>query len=111
MSARVHTEDDARAAVREHVERGVDWIKLFPGGAYAFLATGEARYVMTYPLPVLQALIDEAHRLGRKTACHVLGGEGQRNALTGEPVPPPAVTEPEPPASWFCCSMLGRMQT
>jgi imidazolonepropionase-like amidohydrolase len=81
MSARVHTEDDARAAVREHVERGVDWIKLFPGGAYAFLATGEARYVMTYPLPVLQALIDEAHRLGRKTACHVLGGEGQRNAI------------------------------
>jgi imidazolonepropionase-like amidohydrolase len=81
MSARVHAEDDARAAVREHVERGVDWIKLFPGGAYAFLATGEARYVMTYPLPVLQALIDEAHRLGHKTACHVLGGEGQRNAI------------------------------
>src|ERR1700704_5002914 len=81
MSARVHAEDDARAAVREHVERGVDWIKLFPGGAYAFLATGEARYVMTYPLPVLQALIDEAHRLGRKAACHVLGGEGQKNAI------------------------------
>jgi imidazolonepropionase-like amidohydrolase len=30
---------------------------------------------------VLQALIDEAHRLGKKTACHVLGGEGQRNAI------------------------------
>src|SRR5207237_7340732 len=27
------------------------------------------------------ALIDEAHRLGRKTACHVLGGEGQKNAI------------------------------
>jgi imidazolonepropionase-like amidohydrolase len=81
MGARVHTEDDARAAIREHVERGVDWIKLYPGGAYAFLATGEAKYVMTYPLPVLQALIDEAHRLGRKTACHVLGGEGQKNAI------------------------------
>jgi imidazolonepropionase-like amidohydrolase len=81
MGARVHAEDDARAAVREHVERGADWIKLYPGGAYAFLATGEAKYVMTYPLPVLQALIDEAHRLGRKTACHVLGGEGQKNAI------------------------------
>src|SRR5262249_3351312 len=78
---RVHAEDDARAAVREHVERGVDWIKLYPGGAYAFLGTGEAKYVMAYPLPVLQALIDEAHRLSRKTACHVLGGEGQRNAI------------------------------
>jgi imidazolonepropionase-like amidohydrolase len=35
---------------------------------------------MTYPLPVLQALIDEAHRLGRKTACHVLR-RGQKNAI------------------------------
>src|SRR5579863_3964921 len=32
-------------------------------------------------MPVLQALIDEAHRLGHKTACHVLGGEGQKNAI------------------------------
>src|SRR5205814_10435661 len=34
-----------------------------------------------YPMPVLQALIDETHRLGHKTACHVLGGEGQKNAI------------------------------
>jgi imidazolonepropionase-like amidohydrolase len=81
MSTRVHTEDDARAAVREHIEHGVDWIKLFPGGAYAFLGSGEAKYVMTYPPPVLRALIDEAHRLRHKTACHVLGGEGQKNAI------------------------------
>jgi imidazolonepropionase-like amidohydrolase len=81
MSTRVHTEDDARTAVREHIEHGVDWIKLFPGGAYAFLGSGEAKYVMTYPLPVLRALIDEAHRLSHKTACHVLGGEGQKNAI------------------------------
>ena len=38
-------------------------IKLYPGGAYAFLGSGEAKYVMTYPLPVPQALIDEARRL------------------------------------------------
>jgi imidazolonepropionase-like amidohydrolase len=29
----------------------------------------------------LQALIDEAHRVGKKTACHVYGGEGQKNAI------------------------------
>jgi imidazolonepropionase-like amidohydrolase len=80
-SVRVHSEDDARAAVREHVERGADWIKLFPGGAYSFTSAGEDKYVVTYPMPVLQALIDEAHRLGRKTACHVLGGEGEKNAI------------------------------
>ena len=80
-SLRVHSAEEAGAAVREHVDRGVDWIKLYPGGAYAFLGSGEAKYVMTYPLPVLQALVEESHHLGRKTACHVLGGEGQRNAI------------------------------
>jgi imidazolonepropionase-like amidohydrolase len=63
------------------VDRGVDWIKLFPTGAYSFSPTGEAQYVLTYPMPILQALIEETHRLGRKAACHVLGGEGQRNAI------------------------------
>jgi imidazolonepropionase-like amidohydrolase len=80
-SAVVHSIEEARAAVREHVERGVDWIKLFPTGAYSFNAAGEAQYVLTYPMPVLQALIDEAHRLGHKTGCHVYGGEGQKNAI------------------------------
>jgi imidazolonepropionase-like amidohydrolase len=31
---------------------------------------------------VLQALIDESHRLGRKTGCHVFGGEGLKNTIT-----------------------------
>jgi imidazolonepropionase-like amidohydrolase len=77
----VRSVEEARAAVREHVEHGVDWIKLFPTGAYSFSATGEPQYVLTYPMPVLQALIDEAHRLGHKTGCHVYGGEGQKNAI------------------------------
>jgi len=80
-SAVVHDEAEARAAVRDQVEHGADWIKLFPGGAYSFTPSGEAQYVTTYPLPVLQALIEETHRLGRKTACHVFGGEGLKNAI------------------------------
>ncbi len=80
-SAVVHNVDEARAAVRDQVEHGADWIKLFPAGAYSFTPTGEAKYVVTYPMPVLQALIDETHRLGKKTACHVYGGEGQKNAI------------------------------
>ncbi len=79
--APVHTVDEARAEVREQIKRGADWIKLFPTGDYSFTATGDVRYEMTYPLPVLRALIDETHRLGKKAACHVLGGEGQRNAI------------------------------
>jgi len=38
--------------------------------------------VTTYPLAVLQALIDETHRLGKKAGCHVFGGEGLQNTIT-----------------------------
>jgi len=77
----VRSVDEARAAVRAQIGHGADWIKLFPTGAYSFAATGKTQYVLTYPMPVLQALIDETHRLGKKAACHVLGGEGQKNAI------------------------------
>jgi imidazolonepropionase-like amidohydrolase len=80
-SAVVRSVEDARAAVREQISRGADWIKLFPTGAYSFTSAGVAQYQLTYPMPVLQALIDEAHRLGKKTACHVYGGEGERNSI------------------------------
>jgi imidazolonepropionase-like amidohydrolase len=36
---------------------------------------------VTYPLPVLQALVDETHRLGRKAACHAFGGIGLENSI------------------------------
>jgi imidazolonepropionase-like amidohydrolase len=77
----VRSVEDARAAVREQVKHGTDWIKLFPTGGYSFTATGQAQYELTYPMPVLQALIDETHRLGKKTGCHVYGGEGQKNSI------------------------------
>jgi imidazolonepropionase-like amidohydrolase len=77
----VRSVEEARAAVREQVQHGADWIKLFPTGGYSFTPTGKVQYELTYPMPVLQALIDEAHRLGKKTGCHVYGGEGQRNAI------------------------------
>jgi imidazolonepropionase-like amidohydrolase len=77
----VRSVEEARAAVREQIGRGADWIKLFPTGAYSFSTTGEAQYVTMYPLPVLQALVDETHKLGHKAGCHVYGGEGQKNAI------------------------------
>jgi imidazolonepropionase-like amidohydrolase len=77
----VRSVDDARAVVREQIGRGADWIKLFPAGNYSFTETGQAQYQVTYPLPVLQALVEETHRLGKKSACHVFGGEGLENAI------------------------------
>ena len=38
--------------------------------------------MLQYPLAILQVLVDESHRLGRKTACHAFGGEGLQNAIT-----------------------------
>src|SRR5689334_22238255 len=77
----IRSAEEGRAAVRDQIAHGADWIKLFPTGAYSFNAAGQPQYVLMYPLPVLQALIDETHRLGKKAACHVLGGEGQKNAI------------------------------
>ena len=78
----VRNAEEARAAVREQIAHGADWIKLYPTGAYSFSPTGKDEYQLTYPLPVLQAAIDETHRLGKKAGCHNFGGEGLRNAIT-----------------------------
>ncbi len=80
-AAVVRSVEDARAAVRDQIAHGADWIKLYPAGAYSFTPSGKAEYEVTYPLPVLQAAIDEAHKLGKKTGCHNYGGEGMRNAI------------------------------
>ncbi len=80
-SAVIRSAEEGRAAVRDQIAHGADWIKLYPTGAYSFTPTGEAKYVVTYPLPVLQAIIDETHKLGKKAGCHVYGGEGQKNSI------------------------------
>jgi imidazolonepropionase-like amidohydrolase len=77
----VRSVDEAHAAVKEHVERKVDWIKLYPSGGYSFTESGEARYVQTYPEPVLRALIEDAHLAGKKTACHVFGGDNLQRSI------------------------------
>ena len=77
----IRNAEEGRAAVRDQIAHGADWIKLYPAGAYSFTLTGEPQYVVTYPLPVLQAIIDETHRLGKKAGCHVYGGEGQKNSI------------------------------
>ena len=77
----VRSAEEGRAAVREEIGHGADWIKLYPAGAYSFTPDGKDQYVVTYPLPVLQAIIDETHKMGKKSGCHVYGGEGQRNAI------------------------------
>ena len=80
-AAVVRSAEEARAAVRDQISHGADWIKLYPAGPYSFSPAGKDEYEVTYPLPVLQAAIDETHKLGKKAGCHNYGGEGQRNAI------------------------------
>jgi imidazolonepropionase-like amidohydrolase len=77
----------ARAAVREAKLHGVDWVKIyttqdFVGGEYRVWkpdATLVNSPSLTYE--EVQAIVDEAHRLGLKVACHTYGGEGQQSCL------------------------------
>ena len=39
----VRSADEARAAVREQIGKGADWIKLFPTGGYSFTPDGRGR--------------------------------------------------------------------
>lgn len=77
----VRSPEEGRAAVRDQIAHGADWIKLYPAGAYSFTPDGRDQYEVTYPLPVVRAMIDETHRLGKKAGCHVYGGEGLKNAI------------------------------
>ncbi|MCB9879237.1 MAG: amidohydrolase family protein [Planctomycetes bacterium] len=69
--------DEIVAAVREQVEGGAAWIKVYadygygPGGSVA----------PTFSLDELQALCDEAKRLGRPVAAHAQTDEGMRRAV------------------------------
>lgn len=76
-----------RAAVREAKLHGVDWVKIyttqdFVGAEYrVWKPDGTLVNSPSLTLEEVQAIVDEAHRLGLKVACHTYGGEGQRSCL------------------------------
>jgi imidazolonepropionase-like amidohydrolase len=76
----------ARAAVREAKLRGVDWIKIYTTQDFAgqvHMWTRDAQLVNSPSLTFeeVQAIVDEAHRLGLKVACHTYGGEGMYSCI------------------------------
>ena len=70
---------EMRTAVREQIRRGADYIK--------FMATGARSVVREDPEPAqmtleeMRAIVDEAHRMGRRVAAHAEGLEGTQLAL------------------------------
>src|SRR5437773_907031 len=77
----------ARAAVREAKLHGVDWIKIyttqdFVGPIHMWKADATLVNSPSLTLEEVEAIVDEAHRLGLKVACHTYGGEGMRSCLS-----------------------------
>jgi imidazolonepropionase-like amidohydrolase len=71
--------DEVRAAVRELVDEGVDFIKVMATGG--MMTPGSDPYRPQYSQVELDALVTEAHRLSRRVAAHVLCAAGLRLAL------------------------------
>jgi len=76
----------ARAAVREAKLHGVDWVKIYTTQDFAgtmHMWTPDAKLINAPSLTFeeVQAIVDEAHRLGLKVACHTYGGEGMASCI------------------------------
>jgi imidazolonepropionase-like amidohydrolase len=73
--------DGARKAVREQVMYGADWIKYYSDGRVRFDADGRLRSKVLFTEEEARAIVEEAHRMGRKVAAHAIGSDGIAAAL------------------------------
>jgi len=74
--------DGARKAVREQAMYGADWIKYYSDGRVRFEADGMLRSSrVNFTEEEAKAIVDEAHRLGKKVAAHAVGSDGIAAAL------------------------------
>lgn len=69
----------ARAKVRENIKYGVDLIKICASGGV--LSKGDSPGAEQYTLEEMQAIAQEAHKLGRKVAAHAHGTQAIKDAI------------------------------
>jgi imidazolonepropionase-like amidohydrolase len=74
--------DNVRKAVREEVKYGADWIKFYADRKY-YWDEKKARLAswVNFTDAEAKALVEEAHRIGRKVAAHAIGWDGIDAAL------------------------------
>src|SRR5258705_951541 len=73
--------DNARLAVREQVSHGADWIKYYSDRRCYFTPDSTLRSWVNFTDDEARAIVEEAHRLGRKVAAHAIGSDGIAAAL------------------------------
>jgi imidazolonepropionase-like amidohydrolase len=73
--------DSARKAVREQAMYGADWIKYYSDRRYHFEADGVLHSMVNFTDEEAKAIVDEAHRIGKKVAAHAIGSDGIAAAL------------------------------
>lgn len=73
------TADELRKAVRSMCQAGVDFVKVCATGG--MMTEGSNPLQPQYRPDELQAAVDEAHRLGRPVAAHILNAEAIRSCL------------------------------
>jgi imidazolonepropionase-like amidohydrolase len=69
----------ARAKVREMAKYGADTIKICASGGV--LSKGDEPGAQQYTLEEMKAIVDEAHKLGRRVAAHAHGASSIRDAI------------------------------
>src|SRR6185369_2361018 len=80
----------ARAAVRELKLHGTDWAKIYTTQDFVgdelreFRPDNSLVAIPSLTLEEIEAIVDEAHRMGLKVACHTYGGEGMRSCVQAD---------------------------
>jgi imidazolonepropionase-like amidohydrolase len=73
--------EEIRKAVREQAMFGADWIKYYSDHGYFYGADGVLHSHVNFTDEEAKAIVDEAHRIGKKVAAHAIGNDGISAAL------------------------------
>src|SRR5438045_8550847 len=73
--------ENARLAVREQIGHGADWIKYYSDRRYFFGPDSVLHSWVNFTDAEAKAIVDEAHRMGRKVETHAIRSDGIAAAL------------------------------
>ena len=73
--------EGARLAVRQQTGHGADWIKYYSDHGYFYGPDGVLHSHVNFTAEEARAIVEEAHRIGKRVAAHAIGSDGIAAAL------------------------------